>query len=327
MKTIKISRQGFTTHGMHSWIKFFIFVLSKKYNIIVDAINPDIVIYSNLHFKEGEYDTFMKQNIVHHHQSDRNKKFIYVSGEVADFYNPIIDNPNVWSMGYQKFSHERYFRMPSYVLDAWTLFDESRIFDTPFNWLLDKRNYEEIIKKQKGFCSITQASNVEYRAKIFDKLSGYKEVTSSGPWRTNILPEDSLNKYQWLNEIYIGRNDGLTYREKIDFFRKFKFNIAIHLTNTPYIVQEKLLHAFVSGAVPIFHGNEHILEEGFNPETFINLHDFENLEDFLSTVIDIDTNNNIHKRMIQNPIFLDNKLPDYFDIDNILYFLEKVAES
>lgn len=327
MKTIRISRQGFTTHGMHSWMRFFIFVLSKKYNVLVDAVNPDIVFYSNLHTAEGDYDTFMKQNIVLHNQSDKNKKFIYVSGEVADFITPLQGNENVWSMGYQKAEHPRFFRMPSYVLDAWTLFDEARIFDTPFNWLTETRNYEKIIKNQKGFCSITQASDVHYRGLIFDKLSEYKKVTSSGPWRQNVDPEDSINKYQWLNEVYIGRNDGLTYREKIDFFRKFKFNMAIHLTTTDYIVQEKLLHAFAAGAVPIFHGNRFILEEGFNPESFINLHEYNNLDEFLQLVIKIDTDNNLHKRYIQSPLFVNNKLPDYFDLDNILSFLEKVIES
>jgi len=327
MKTIRISRQGFTTHGMHSWMRFFIFILSKKYNVLVDAVNPDLVFYSNLHFKEGEYDTFMKQNIVHHHQTDRNKKFVFVSGEVADFISPLIGNDNVWSMGYQKTQHERFFRMPSYVFDAWTLFDEARLVDTPFDWLLEKRNYERIVSKQKGFCSITQASDVHYRGLIFDKLSEYKSVTSSGPWRANVSPEDALNKYQWLNQVYIGRNDGLTYREKINFFSKFKFNMSIHLTDTDYIVQEKLLHAFIAGAVPIFHGNKHILEEGFNPESFINLHQYDNLDDFLELVKKIDQDNMLHKKYIESPIFTDNRLPDYFNIDNILNFLEKVIES
>ena len=69
-------------------------------------------------------------------------------------------------------------------------------------------------------------------------------MTSSGPWRQNIDKNEELNKYQWMNPIYIGRNDGLTYREKIGFFNKYKFNIAIHYTNTDYIVQEKLFHSF-----------------------------------------------------------------------------------
>jgi len=327
MKTLRISRQGFSLHGMHSWIKFFIFVLSKKYNVIVDPVNPDIVICSNLyHYREGEYDTFLKapaKNI-----TKENVKHLYVSGEVTDFHSPVRDNPNLYALGYQKFEHPNYFRMPSYVIDAWTLFDEARIFDTPFSWLLEKRNFNDIVKNQIGFCSVTQASDQPYRGVIFDKLQQYKTVSASGPWRQNIPSEQGVNKYRWLASEYVGRNDGLTYREKIDFFRKYKFNIAIHLIDMPYIVQEKFLHAYVSGAVPIFHGNKFILEEGFNPNTFINLHNYENdLDAFLELVKRIDTDTNLHKSYIEEPIFINNKLPDYFNIDNILSFLEKVVES
>lgn len=327
MKTIRISRQGFSLHGMHSWMKFFIFVLSKKYNVIVDPINPDLIVCSNLyHYKEGDYDTFLKAPSVSVKKD--NLKFLYVSGEVADFASPVRDDPRLYAIGYQKFEHPKYFRMPSYVIDAWTLFDEARIYDTPFNWLLEKRNYEEIINKQIGFCSVTQASNQPYRGIIFDKLQEYKIVSASGPWRQNIPSSEGLDKYKWLAAEYIGRNDGLTYREKIDFFRKYKFNIAIHLINMPHLIQEKLLHAYVGGAVPIFHGNQFILEEGFNPNTFINLHNYENnLDEFLELVKRIDNDNALHKSYIEEPIFINNKLPDYFNIDNILAFLEKVVES
>lgn len=328
MKTIKISRQGFSTVGMHSWIRFFIFILSKKYNVIIDAKNPDIIFYSNLYYVENDYDTFLKSNCITHDISDKNKKFIYVSGETADFLSPITQHNNLWSIGYNNFEHKKYLRMPSYVIDVWTLFDEARIYDAPFSWLTETRNFDKIKQKHKGFCSITQASDVAFRGLIVDKLQEYKQVTSSGPWRMNISPEDSFDKNIYLNPIYSGRIDGLTYRQKIEFFSKFKFNIAIHLTNTDYIVQEKLIHAYASGAVPIFYGNKYIEYDGFNPETLINLHHYENnLDEFLDLVKQIDSNDDLYKHYITKPIFTNNKLPKYFDIDYILSFLEMIVES
>jgi alpha(1,3/1,4) fucosyltransferase len=130
-----------------------------------------------------------------------------------------------------------------------------------------------------------------------------------------------------MNPVYIGRNDGLTYREKIGFFQNYKFNISIHYTNTDYILQEKLYHAFFSGAIPIFFGNKFILEEGFNPESFINLHDFTDLDDFLSLIKEIDNNQTLYRKYIESPIFVDNKLPEYYDFDYTLNFLEKIIES
>jgi hypothetical protein len=327
MKTIRITRQGFPNHGQHSWMNYFKFILSKKYNVVIDPVNPEIVIHSDLSYNENEIDTYTKKLPTNFKQLDKNKKFIYVSGEVANFKNCLENNENQWSIGYNKFEHERYLRQPSGVFDVWTLYDESRLVDSPLNWLTEKRNFNKISKRNVGFCSITQASNNEFRGLIFDKLNEYKLVTSSGPWRQNISKSEELNKYQWMDPIYNGRNDGLTYREKINFFQNYKFNISIHYTNTDYILQEKLYHAFFSGAIPIFFGNRFILEEGFNPESFINLHNFTNLDDFLLLVKEIDTNQNLYRKYIESPIFLDNKLPEYYNFDYTLDFLEKIVES
>lgn len=327
MRTIRITRQGLPNHGQHSWINYFKFILSKKYNVIVDPINPDIIIHSDLNCNETQIDTYTGQLPSQFKQTDRNKKFIYISGEVADFMSPISANENQWALGYNKIEHPRYLRQPSGVLDVWTLYDESRLVDSPLNWLTEKRNFDVISKRNLGFCSITQASNNDFRGVIFDKLSEYKEVSSSGPWRQNLQGNNTLNKYQWMNPLYNGRIDGLTYREKIDLFKKYKFNMAIHYTNTDYILQEKIYHAFFSGAVPIFYGNRYILEEGFNPESFINLHDYNELDEFLDLVKRIDTDNALHKKYIDTPIFTDNKLPDYYDFEYTLSFLEKIIES
>lgn len=327
MKTIRITRQGFPNHGQHSWMNYFKFVLSKKYNVVIDTANPDIIFHANLHQDNNSIDTYTGQLPTNFSQSDKNKKFIYISGEVADFKSCLDANENQWSIGYGKLNHPRFLRQPSGVLDVWTLFDESRLVDSPLNWLTEKRNFELISNRNTRFCSITQASHNDFRELVFNKLCEYKEVTSSGPWKQNIAPEEQLNKYQWLNHVYIGRNDGLTYREKIEFFQKYKFNIAIHYTTTDYVVQEKIYHAFFSGAIPLFYGNKYILEEGFNPDAFINLHNFNDLNDFLDLIKQIDSNNNLYKQYIEAPIFVDNKLPDYYSFDYTLNFLEKVVNA
>jgi len=309
---------------MHS----FKCLLSKKYNVIIDSQNPDIVIHTNLNYDANQIDTYTKQIPAQFNLSDTNKKFLYVSGEVSDFRGVVDSGTNQWAIGYSKFDHERYLRQPSCVFDVWTLFDESRLVDSPLNWLTEKRNFDNISKKNTRFCSITQASHNDFREIIFNKLCEYKTVTSSGPWKQNIDPKEELNKYQWMHHDFIGRNDGLTYREKIEFFNKYKFNIAIHYTNTDYIIQEKLFHAFFSGAIPIFFGNKFILEEGFNADSFINLHDFENnLDSFLDLIKNIDNNENLYKKYIESPIFLNNKLPDYYSFDYTLNFLEKIVEA
>jgi hypothetical protein len=327
MKTIRLSRQGFPNHGQHSWINYFKFILSKKYNVIIDSKNPDLVIATNLHQDENKIDTYTKQYpTTFNANNNPNIKFLYISGEVADFFSFVNHHDNHWAIGYEKFEHNRYLRQPSGVLDVWTLFDESRLVDSPLNWLTEKRNFDIIKSRNNRFCCITQASNNEFRGLVFDKLSEYKQVISSGPWRQNIDPSEQLNMYQWQNGDYIGRNDGLTYREKIQFFQKYKFNIAIHYTNTNYILQEKLYHAFFAGNIPIFFGNQYILDEGFNPESFINLHQY-NLDEMLELIKEIDNNDQLYKKYIEAPIFMNNVLPNYYSFDYTLDFLEKIIES
>jgi hypothetical protein len=121
--------------------------------------------------------------------------------------------------------------------------------------------------------------------------------------------------------------DGLGYREKISFFEKNKFNISIHFTDTPHILQEKIFHAYFSGAIPIFYGNKHILDEGFNPKSFINLHEYENLDDFLKLIKQIDNDVDLYRSYIEEPIYVNNTLPEYMNFDYTLNFLEKIIES
>jgi hypothetical protein len=312
---------------MFSWMRYFIFILSKKYNVIVDNDNPDLIFYSNLSIRENCEDKFLGQvPKIYQPRIHKDKKFIFVSGEKADFIS-LLSEDNVWSIGYGNSNHPKFLKQPSGVFDVWTLFDESRLTDSPLNWLTHKRDFYTIKQRNKGFCSITQASHNDFREKVFNKLNEYKTVTSSGPWKQNIDPKEGLNRFQWRNQIYNGRIDGLTFREKIEFFNKYKFNIAIHYTNTDYILQEKIFHAYFSGAIPIFYGNRFIYEEGFNPNSFINLHDYDNLDDFLDLVKEIDTNDSLYKKYIEEPIFVDNKLPEYYNFDYTLDFLEKIIES
>ncbi len=66
-------------------------------------------------------------------------------------------------------------------------------------------------------------------------------------------------------------------QQKMDFLRHYKFTIAAEGFSKPGYITEKLLHPLLVGSVPIYWG---ALDTGdyFNPDSFINCHDFENLE-------------------------------------------------
>jgi len=323
MKLVRLSRANF--FQMYSWINYFRFVLNKKYHVIPDGKTPDIVLWTNLHANVNDYDDFLRDNYKEIGMY-KNCKKIFISGEIfKDYYGILNESDKNYVLGVEEIDHPRYLRFPTCVLDCWTLFDESRIFDTPFNWLVEPKDPEKIITDKKYFCSIVQGSHNDDRAKIFDLLETIAPIRSSGPWRGT--PGLDLNKYKFINNNYTGRMDGLVYRDKINFFKDCKFNIAFQYTNTVNVTQEKIVHAMAANTIPIFYGNQNVLKEGFNEESFINVHKYSSFEEAVNDVRELYNNEEKYKAKLSQPWFINNKLSKYFDCNYLLNFLEKVVEA
>lgn len=330
-QTIKISRASFPGVGNFSWMNFFVNILQKKYNVIIDSNEPDLVIYTNQFYRENELDFYTKDTVRGIHEYNDDVKKIFLSGEARpDFMSHIDKGQNYYALGYEHHTHDRYLRFPTMVLDAFVLHNEGGMFSHPYNWMIEKRNSENIINSKKHFCSIVQASYNPDREIIFNLIEKYHYIKSSGPWRPTIKDEDALNPHKYHNyssDEYMGRIDGLTYRDKINFFSDTMFNIAFQYTNTDYLIQEKIIHAYAGNCIPLFYGNQFIEEEGFNPMSFINCHIFENFTHVVEYINELYHDRKKLKQYFEEPIFMNNKLPIYFDEEYILSFLEKVIRD
>jgi hypothetical protein len=330
MKTIRITRANFPENGMFSWMNYFKWILEKKYNVIIDSKTPDIVFWTNFHNEGKNIDHYTK-DLNHTIDKFPNAKKIFITGEYFNhsaYSNVLASGEDHYALGFcDAMEHEsRYLRFPTYVLDTWVLYDESRIFDEPFSWLTKPKDPEKMFNKFKRFCSIVQASDNPVRGKLFDLLIKYKPIKSSGPWRPTVEPNELPEKYLYLQPEYIGRVDGLTYRSKIEFFKDCKFNIAFQFTDTPCLTQEKIVHAFAAGTIPIFHGNNRISED-FNPESFINAHSFNSFEELTEYVIKVDQDDNLCKKILAAPYCHNNTLPEYYSSERLLSFFEKVINA
>jgi len=327
MKEVRVSRTGFPGIGNFSWMNYFVKVLSNKYKVIIDSKHPDIVFCSNLHYNEGEFDYFTKDTIRSLDYYGKNIKSIFLTGEASShaFHSKLQESNNSYCLGYIHNNNPRYLRFPTYVLDVFVLHNEGGMFDSPFKWMVEPKNYENISKEKKYFCSVVQSSDEYNRGVMFDLISKDHFIKSSGPWRAT-SPDFDLNKLKYHNGQYIGKIDGLTYRDKIDFFKDTVFNIAFQYTNEDYITQEKIVHAFAGNCIPIYKGNKFIEEEGFNPESFINTHRYNSLEEAYEVIKDVYNNKHKLKKMVEAPIFIDNKLPVYFDEAYLLAFFEKIID-
>ena len=329
-KTIKLSRASFPGVGNFSWMNYFVNILNKKYNVVIDAINPDIVIYTNQFYRENELDYYTNETVRGIHQYDDSIKKVFISGEARPDFNAHLNKgDNYYVLGYEHIDNERYLRFPTLVLDAFVLHNEGGMFDTPFDWLTKKRDGSKILESKKHFCSIVQSSNNPDREKLFDLIQEKHFIKSSGPWRRTVPDEETLNPYQYhnySNKEYMGRIDGLTYRDKINFFSDTVFNIAYQFTNTDNLTQEKIIHAYAANTIPLFYGNQYIEEEGFNPKSFINCHKFESFESLVEFLDELYKDNDRLKSYFEEPIFVDNKLPIYFNEDYILDFFSKIIK-
>ena len=163
----------------------------------------------------------------------------------------------------------RYMHLPSYVY---------------YNYLLEKyenRNKEidqsAVIKRD--FCSIV-LSNIYFRdsiyEKLFDALNEYKLVASGGKWRNNI---------------------GVQVKDKLNFIRRYKFNIAVENTDVDGYVTEKIMEPFVAGTVPIYWGNSWVKKE-FGEGGYINIQDFDTLDRAVEFIKKVDANDELYLKML-----------------------------
>ena len=139
--------------------------------------------------------------------------------------------------------------------------------------------------KGREFCAFVYSNDrAKFRNKFCKKLSKkYRKVTCGG---------DCLN------------NIGQKVKNKILFQRGFKFCIAFENNLRPGYTTEKILDAFRSNCIPIYYGSDRVHED-FNPETFINGHDFENYDRLIEYVQKVDTKANLYQKFLNKSVFSD----------------------
>lgn len=97
-------------------------------------------------------------------------------------------------------------------------------------------------------------------------MSEYKKVDSGGRYRNNI---------------------GGAISDKLEFQKKYKFAIAFENTTYDGYATEKLVEAFEAGVIPIYYGDPNISLD-FNTHSFVNCHLYNNFDEVIDKVIEID---------------------------------------
>jgi len=267
---------------------FFVSVLSKEYEVIIDRTRPDYVFCSCWGQECLNYDCVR----------------IFYTGEnlVPDF------NLFDYAIGFHYLSlGDRYVRFPYYATSP----DQIRLL------VRDKCLPAGRSEEKTRFCnyiySNTQAVD-PIRGHFFEKLSRYKRIDSPG--------RHFNNTEAVLSDPY----EGDWTSSKLAFQRTCKFSIAFENSSVPGYTTEKLMHAFLANTIPIYWGNPLVGLE-FNTRAFINCHDYDSLEKVIDRVIDIDNNDCLYMEMLNTLPFVDNRIPFHLEEEYLLAFLRAIMSQ
>lgn len=146
---------------------------------------------------------------------------------------------------------------------------------------------KSVLKNKTKFANLIASYDSEnnYRSKLFNELSKYKFVDSPGKFMKNC---DEQVRFQ--------------DNTKTEFQKKCKFSLCVESAINNGFNTEKIMDAFYSETIPIYYGDPEI-KKIFNPKAFINVSDYETIEDAVKRVTEIDNDDDLYLQMLNEPIF------------------------
>ena len=195
-----------------------------------------------------------------------------------------------WSFSFDKLDDNRNYRLPLYLL-----------YDGYYE-LINKKVDDSLINRK--FCNfVVSNGNCDLRNNFFKKLSKYKKVDSGGRFLNNI---------------------GYAVDNKVKFQSEYKFSIAFennaYRPGYDWYITEKVMEPMTVNSIPLYRGGS-CINEDFNTKSFINYHDFNSEDYMIDYIIELDKDDSKYLKMLNQPWFIDNKIPINNQLDSIKNFL------
>lgn len=274
-KVIKIKFVGFWV-GFNEKNNIYYNILSEKYDVEISD-EPDYII-ATMYAGCAEYMKY------------RDCVRIFHSGE--DFFPDM--NLFDYAAGYDCFKlHgvtskgliDRYFHWP-YGCE-WKL-DEIQ------ESILEKSTDEakQILERKNKFCNFVygHGSINGIREQLMEGIERYKHVDSAGSYKNNM-------------------SDGkiVSFANKIDFLRDYKFTIAAETLRYPGMTTEKIYDAFRADSIPIYFGNPYV-KETFEQNAFIEWDGSKNnLDQVVNKIKLVDQNDELYIEMLRRQKVLEKE--------------------
>jgi len=283
--------------------------LNNKYNIYYNSSNLNIPINkkeekktirihavnicSRSEFKRT-FLWYLKDTFIVQFDKDNPDYLIYnVFG--TSQYNPKYDNvtkialitengiPDLsqcdYAIGHAHISYlDRFFTLPFCFL--------RRLNETKHLNLEQIRN-EAINNPRKKFCSAAITNSISgFRKKFIKELNKYKIVDMGGRYHNNV---------------------GGPVKDKMEFFKNYKFSIAMENSDGDGYATEKIVDSFFSGTIPIYYGN-YVIEEYINPKSFILIRGLEDMKEKIEYIKKIDNDDKLYKSILKEKVINDDRI-------------------
>ena len=135
----------------------------------------------------------------------------------------------------------------------------------------------------------------------FKKFCGSVFKYDTRDWRKNFT--EKLNEYKKIENKDIDDDDS-NLDKRINFLSQYKFGLAFEKASAPGYNTEKLFDVFLSGAIPIYFGDDYIFKV-INEDAIVYLKDECNIDNVIDYIKKIDNNEQLARNIIKTPIFKD----------------------
>ena len=280
---------------------YFYHLLNQEYEVAIEENKPDILFHSvDYHNQKG-----------HLRYNNGITKKVYFTAEPPHIHRPNY-NETHFSFGYEDTGDERNYRLPLWILHLnWFNVPHNDDRDQSYLHSLEEflapKDPEKILSQKKAFCSFVNTQPFGKRVEFVPKLHSKQFVHCAG------------RMYNNTNGNIIGRGD---QRWKIDYLKNFKFNISMENCPDYGYVSEKIIHSMFANCIPIYWGSNAVVGD-FNEESFINWHQYEDDEIVVDKIMEIDTNYDLYAKIISQPWFKDNKIPEVAKPKNVINFIKE----
>jgi hypothetical protein len=194
--------------------------------------------------------------------------------------------------------------LPNYVMGM-----SERSYNARNLLLPDGFDPKEAFSLKTKFCAYMYSNTIAHREKFYDALAKYKPVDALGHCKH---PQGLLR--QQTDRLCTDVMD-----RAVEKYKPYKFVIAMENTLINGYITEKLINPVLARCIPIYLGAPDIFNDGIiNRKCMIHIADFKTYEDCVEYAKIVDEHDDLYLQYLQEPLFVDNKLPKYFDSDFIM---------